>query len=108
MIIREVWNWLVGGPITGNERSHQRFYNRRALWEKRAYLWWLYPVIGLYTFGHCASNYPVVKYQSYLEEESGSLPERNSGITAIQAGVAGAFWPAYWTWEFMDDGTTTR
>jgi hypothetical protein len=103
MIIREIWNWLVGTPTVGDERSHQRFYSRRDLWEKRVYLWWLYPLVGVYTFGHCASNYPVMDYPSYYEEKHGLPKEVNRIGTSVESAMAGVFWPLYWTWEGMDD-----
>lgn len=103
MLLRDILNWVVGTPTIGDERSHQRFYSRRDLWEKRVYLWWLYPVIGLYTFGHCATNSPVYHYHYSSDKQAGIPPEINSGITAMQATAAGAFWPMYWTWEVMDN-----
>jgi len=103
MIIREVWNWLAGNPAVGDDRSHRRFYSRRDLWEKRVYLWWLYPAIGLYTFGHSATNYPDYRYQTYEEEKEGIPKQEDNGMTAIKSTMAGVAWPLYWTWEVMDN-----
>lgn len=107
MLIREIWNWLWGSPTIGDERSHRRYYIRKALWEKRAYLWWLYPVIGLYTFGYSASNYPEMDYPGYYEEKYSLPPRVDDTGTAMKSMVAGLAWPAYWVWEIMDDGTAT-
>lgn len=101
MLLRDMLNWMVGTPTVGDERSHRRFYSRHALWEKRAYLWWLYPVIGLYTFGYSATTYPIPADPEHYYSEN----EAKVG-TAIKATVAGLLWPPYWTWEVMDNADT--
>jgi len=106
MLLRDILNWVIGTPTIGDERSHQRFYSRRDLWEKRAYLWWLYPVIGLYTFGHCATNYPVMDMRHWSSSsDEAPKEERDSFTTAAKATAAGVAWPMYWTWEVMDDAS---
>lgn len=102
-LLRDLIAWASGAPIIGDEASHRRYYTRRALWEKRAHLWWLYPIIGLYTFGHCATNYPVMDMRNWGQSPCETAHRKDNFTTAIQAGTAGLFWPAYWTWEAMDN-----
>jgi hypothetical protein len=106
MLLREIIDWLWGSE---DERDHvrQRFrYWRQDFKITGKHLFWAYCLVGLYTFGHCATNYPVMDWRNWGEEDR-SVKRKDNFSTAFQASVAGTAWPAYWVWEYMDDGNAT-
>lgn len=99
MLLRSIWNWLTG-TTPGYSHGGTHYGPLRNF--RAAYLWWLYPVIAVYTFGYDATNYPSRDYD-YGQNGNVEACRVESDFTVIKATAAGAFWPLFWTWEVMDD-----
>jgi hypothetical protein len=71
--------------------------------------WWVpYLLIAVYTFGHNASNHPTydVPYRvSFGQDEEPPPPLVVDSVpTAAKSALGAALWPAYWSWDLMDNG----
>ena len=90
-IVRAIWDWL------GSDRHGLRRFKLEG-WHFFA----AYVLIGVYTFGYNASNYPHCDKDYSISSNEPDTSEREPARTAIKAGAAGTAWPLYWTWELMD------
>jgi len=89
MLLRDITNWLSGEP------SRIPF--------RVVHLWWFYPAIALFTFGHSAANYPVYDaWQTDADIQAGIPKEEDRVMTGIKSLFAGVLWPLYWSWEGME------
>lgn len=92
-IVRAIWDWL-----RSDGHGHRRRFQLEGWHLSVAYC-----LIGLYTFGYNATNYPWCDKDYNVSSSEPDVYSDNPLVTSMKAGAAGVAWPVYWTWELMDD-----